>query len=50
VVFFSQPAMQITQIPLASKGVSRGKTPQAPRYTIDARLDSAKTIEEVFGI
>lgn len=48
VVNFSAPAHRITPISLASKGRSKGKAPQSPRYTSYERLSSVKTIEELF--
>ena len=46
VVNFVSPAEAITPIRLVPKG--RVKAPQAPRYTSRERINSAKTLDEVF--
>lgn len=46
VVNFTEPAKEIVPIPLGSKG--RGKAPQAPRYTSKERLESAKTLDDIW--
>ena len=46
VVNFTQPATPIGPIRLMPKG--KVKAPQGPRYTSKARLDQAKTLDDVF--
>lgn len=46
VVYFAGPAERIGPIPLGSKG--KGKAPQAPRYTSKERLESAKTLDDIW--
>lgn len=46
VVNFTQPATSISPIRLVQKG--QVKAPQGPRYTSKARLDQAKSLDDVF--
>lgn len=46
VVNFAAPAEEIEPIPLGSKG--KGKAPQGPRYTSKSRLESAKTLDDIW--
>ena len=46
VLYFKEPAKKITPIPLVPGG--KVSAPQAPRYTSSARLQKAKTLDEVF--
>ncbi len=46
VVNFVAPAQPIGPIPLGAK--AKGKAPQAPRYTSRKRLESAKTIQDIW--
>lgn len=46
VVNFAEPAHEIRQIPLGEG--RRGKAPQAPRYTSKERLESAKTLDDIW--
>ncbi|MCE9609882.1 MAG: hypothetical protein K8R23_06695 [Chthoniobacter sp.] len=45
-LYFKEPAKKIGPIPLVSGG--KASAPQAPRYTSSARLQKAKTLDEVF--
>jgi hypothetical protein len=45
-LYFKEPAKKIGPIPLVNGG--EVSAPQAPRYTSSARLQRAKTLDEVF--